>query len=67
LSFGNGALEIPVGKRVVLNFNRKPLIARVNGGPPGYRPRLKYTIELETQVIVQAAGGVLLDHKAQAI
>src|SRR5262249_46351426 len=67
LPLGDRALEVPVIEWMVLDLDREALDPRIEGRFPCDCPRLEYSIELEPQVIVQAAGGVLLDHEAQMI
>src|SRR5262249_41914126 len=67
LPLGDGALEVSIIEWVVLDLDREAFHLRVEGRCPGDRPGLEHSIELEPQVIMQTAGGVLLDHEAQMI
>jgi hypothetical protein len=66
LALGDGAFEIAVVERVVLDLDRQPAVVRVHGQAPGHRPGLEGPVELQTEVEVQAGGVVLLDDEAQA-
>src|SRR4029077_19030326 len=61
LSLGNGSLERVVLDRVILDLHREPLDRRVEARPLRPSPALHHAIELEPQVEVQVARGVLLD------
>ena len=64
LAFGDPALEVEIFQRVVLHVNGQALLSRVQTRPLGDGPRREHAVDLEPEVIVQAAGGMLLDHKA---
>src|SRR6185503_4581740 len=50
---------------MVLDFDREPLVSRVERRPLWHRPGLEHTIELKPEVVVQAPRGVLLHDKQQ--
>src|SRR5262249_18200226 len=66
LALRDRALEGVVFDRVILDVNREPLLAWHEARAAGYRPALHDAAELEPQVVVQAARGVLLDDVAVA-
>jgi hypothetical protein len=61
LAFGDVALEVGVGNRVVLRLDGEPLDRRVGRRLLRDRPALEDAIDLEAQVVVEARGVVLLD------
>ncbi len=61
----NGPLEITVVERVILDLDGQAFLRRVQGGPSRHRPRFEDPVELESQIVVQAPRGVLLDDEAQ--
>src|ERR1700729_1654867 len=63
-AFGDCAFKITVIERVILNFYRQPLVARIKRWPLGYSPRLENTVQFETKVVVQSGSVMLLNHKA---
>src|SRR6266851_2809043 len=58
---GDDAFEGSVLDRVVLDVHRQTLVGWVEAGTFGYRPAQQYAVELETEIVVEMAGGVLLD------
>lgn len=62
---GDAAFEIGIVQRMVLNLHREPLHRRVEARPLGHRPALQGAIQLQAEVVVQAAGVVLLDAIAE--
>ena len=62
LAFRDRALEGVVFDRVVLDVNRESLLARHEARAAGDGPAFHDAIELEPQVVMQAARSVLLDH-----
>ena len=67
LAFGNGALEVAVVERMVLDLDRQALDRRIERRPLGDRPRLEGAVELETEIVVQPRGVVALHHEAQRL
>jgi hypothetical protein len=61
----DAALEAPVLERVVLDVHRQALLAHFHGRALRHRPRHEHTAQLEPEVVVQAARGVLLHDEAQ--
>jgi hypothetical protein len=49
---------------MVLDMDREALLARNKARPARDRPALHGAVKLETKIVVQPAGGVLLDHVA---
>src|SRR6516165_6498294 len=64
LAFGNGAFEIAVVERMVLDFHRQALVMRIERGPPGDRPGFEHAVKFQPEIVVQARSGMLLDHEA---
>ena len=65
LALGNGAFEIAIVERVVLDLDRKALVVRIERGPARHRPGLEDAVELEPEIVVQAPRVVPLDDEAQ--
>ena len=65
LPLGDDAFELVVLDRVRLRLHREPLDGGVEGRPLGHRPREHDAAMLETEVVVQLAGPVLLDDELQ--
>src|SRR5689334_6540962 len=61
LALGDASLELAVVERVVLDVDRQPLVVRRQAGTPGHRPAFEDTVELQSQVVVQPPGGMLMD------
>ena len=66
LSLGDGALEVAVLQGVVLHVDGEAADLGVQAGSLGDRPAEQHAVELEPQVVVQAACGVLLDAEQAA-
>ena len=58
------AFEIAVVERMVLDFDRKPLVMRVKRRSSRDGPGLEHAVEFEPQIVMQARCGMLLDHEA---
>ncbi len=67
LPLGDGALEVAVAQRMVLDLDRQALVARVERRPLGHRPGLEDPVEFEPQVEVQPRRVVLLHHETQLV
>src|SRR6516164_6906849 len=52
---------------MVLDLHREALVLRIEGWAARHRPGLEDAAELETEIIVQARGVMLLDHEAQPV
>ena len=63
--FGNGAFEVAVVERMVLDLDRQPLAVRIERRALGHRPRLEDAVELEPEIVVQARRVMPLDDEAQ--
>src|SRR5262249_49020413 len=63
LALWDRALEPVVFDRVILNVNRQPFLARPEARRAGHRPPFHHAVEFEPEIVVQAAGRVLLDYK----
>ena len=59
----NGAFEIAVIERVILDLDRQPLVMRIERGPLGDRPGFEDAVELQPQIVMQARCVMLLDHE----
>ena len=55
LALGDHALEAAVLDRVVLDLHGEALLGRVEARPLGHGPALEHAVELEAEVVVQAA------------
>jgi hypothetical protein len=64
LALGDDALEVGVVERMVLGAHREPAIAGRQARALGHRPRQQDAVELQAEVVVHPAGGVLLDDEA---
>jgi hypothetical protein len=49
---------------MIFDFDREPLFGRIKRWAARHRPRLKDTVEFQSEVIVQTRSVVLLDHKS---
>ncbi len=65
-ALGNGALEVAVVQRMILDMHGEALFARHEARAARYRPALQHAVHLEAEVVVEARGVVLLDHEAVA-
>src|SRR5262249_31406646 len=65
-ALGNGPLERVVLDRMILHLDREPLLAGNEARPASDRPALHDAVELEPQIVVQAARGMLLDDELVA-
>ena len=54
LSLGNGALEITILERMVLDLDRKAFVVRIERGTSRHRPGLEDAVEFEAEIVVQA-------------
>jgi len=61
----NRALEAGVVQRVVFHMHRHALVGGVEARPLGHGPALQRAVELEAEVVVQAARMVLLHDEVQ--
>src|ERR1700730_7933740 len=61
LALGNRALERVVFDRVILDVDCQALVARNQARPAGHGPALHHAVKLESKVVVQPTGGMLLD------
>src|ERR1700681_3750622 len=61
LTLRNGAFEIAVIQRMVLYFDRQPLVVRIERGAARDRPGFEHTVEFQPQIVMQLLGGMLLD------
>ncbi|MEZ5332470.1 MAG: hypothetical protein R2991_10560 [Thermoanaerobaculia bacterium] len=61
VALGDQPLEVAVLERVVLRLHGEPLLGGIEGRALGYGPGAQDAAHLQTQVVVQAPGRVLLD------
>ena len=66
-TLGDRALEIGIGKRMILGAHREPLVGGIGARPFRHRPALEHTVGLEAEVIMKARRVVLLDDEASAL
>ena len=64
LALGNGAFEIRIVERVILDGDRQPLFAGHKARPARHRPALQRAVDLEAEVVVQPSRVVFLDDEA---
>ena len=62
---GNDALEPAIFERMVLDMDRQPLFRGVGARTLRHRPALQDAVELEPEIVMQPARGVLLDDKGE--
>ena len=60
LALGDAALELGVVERVVLDVHGEALVVGRQARAPGDGPALQHAIELEAQIVMQPARGVLV-------
>ena len=63
LAFGNGAFEIAIVQRVILDLDRQPLVGGIERWTARHGPGFEDAIELEPEIVVQAGRVMLLDHE----
>src|SRR5215467_11497256 len=61
LALRDGPFERVVLDRMIFHLNRQALLARNEARTAGHRPALHHAVELEPHVVMQPAGGMLLD------
>ena len=64
LIVGNGAFEITVIERMVLDLDRKPLVVRIERGPARHRPGFEDAVKLQPEIVMQSRRRMLLDHES---
>src|SRR5690606_26320573 len=65
LPLGDAALEVAVAQGVILDVYCQALVCRIQAGPLGHRPADQSAIQLQAKVVMQIAGGMLLDDETQ--
>ena len=63
-TLGDRAFKTGIGQGMVLGPHRQPLVIGIEAGPLGHGPALEDTVQLQTEIIVQPAGSVLLHDEA---
>src|SRR5262245_27158242 len=58
---GDQPLEVPIVHRVIFNVNGQPLVSRIEAWTSRHGPALEHAIKLESKVVMQPRGGMLLD------
>src|SRR5262245_23685645 len=66
LTLRNGPFEFVVGDRVIFDLDSQAFFSRYQTRPARHCPAFHYPVEFETQIIVQASCGVLLNDKSTA-
>src|ERR1019366_6238865 len=66
LTLGDRALERVVFDRMILDMDGQPLLTRHQARSAGDGPAFHHAVELQAQIVVQAASGMLLDDIAAA-
>src|SRR5262245_40794264 len=66
-SLRDGAFELVVFDRMIFHLDGQPLLAGYEARTAGHRPALHHTVELEPQIVMQAARSVLLDDELIAL
>src|SRR5699024_6783264 len=64
LAFRDGAFEIAIVERVVLDMNGKAFFGWHEAGAARDRPAFQYAIHLKAQIVMQPARIVFLHHEA---
>ncbi len=64
LALGNRALEIAIVERVILHLDGETLVVGIERGTARHRPGFEHAVEFQAEIVMQAGGGVLLDHIA---
>src|SRR5262249_54153032 len=67
LIVGDGAFEVAVVERMILDLDGEPLDRGIDRRALGHGPRLERTIELQAEVVMQARRVVALDDVAQLL
>ncbi|MGY3587190.1 hypothetical protein ACVIF9_005867 [Bradyrhizobium sp. USDA 4350] len=52
LVFRNGAFEVAIVERMILDLDRQPLVMRVERGPARHRPGLEDAVKLQPEIIM---------------
>src|SRR5262249_26084067 len=58
---GNGAFEVAVGERMILDMHGEALVRRIEAWALCDGPALECAFQFQTEVVVQPAGSMLLD------
>ena len=61
LALRDRALEIAIIQRVILDFDRQPLVVRIERWASRHRPGLEHAVEFEAQIIMKARRVMFLD------
>src|SRR5690606_14739187 len=67
LARGNRALEATVLDRMVLHVHRQSLVRRIEAWPLRHRPTEQDAVVLQSEVVVESAGPVLLDDECRPL
>jgi hypothetical protein len=62
----NDALEVAVLQRMILDVHGEPLVGRVERRSLGHGPGHEHAVELEAEIVVQMARGMLVNHEELA-
>jgi hypothetical protein len=66
-ALGNDPFELAIIERVVFDMDGEPLLPRVEARSLRHRPALQNAVELEAEIIMQSARGMLLDDKGEPL
>src|SRR5205085_238960 len=61
LAFRNDAFKLRVVNRMIFNLHREPPDFRIERWTFRHGPRLQHAVDLETKVVMQLRGAMLLD------
>ena len=65
LALRNGAFEVAIVQRMILDLNCEPLVMRIERGSLGDGPGFEDAVQFESQVVVQVRCRMLLNHEAE--
>ena len=64
IALGDGALEVAIVERVVLDMDREALLLGIEARPIGHRPRHQHAVALEAEIEMHPRRVVFLDQVA---
>src|SRR5262249_4460064 len=67
LTLRNGAFEISVIERMILDLHRQSLVFRIDRRAARYRPRFEHAVEFEPESVMQPRVIMFLDDKSQML
>lgn len=66
-AFWNAPFKAGIGKGMIFDLDGHAFIVRVNAGSFGNGPAFHYAVEFKPEVVVQAAGPMLLNNEGKRI